>query len=101
MQSFTTKDGREITPRHSLVMLRPFELCDNYQTVGGMLLPSNIDNWIPPQQGEVIALGPETERLEIGDVVVYGLGCGVDLILDGAFALILDESEIIGKVWTH
>ena len=101
MTAYTNDKGEEIQPLRGLVLLRPFELCDNYQTVGGVVLPDNIDNWIPPQQGEVIAFGPGASHVEIGDVVVYGLGAGFDTVIDGKLALVLDESEIIGKVWVH
>ena len=98
MIPYVTEDGRSLQPLRGLVVLRPFELCENYRSVGSVIIPDNVRNWIPPQQGEVIALGPGAEKLSLGDVVVYGLGSGKDVVLDGKLALILDESEVIGRL---
>lgn len=91
------KTGESVTPTRSLVLVRPLELRDNYQLCSGLVAPGNITDWIPPQQGEVMARGPRVKGLSLGDVVVYGLGCGKKVRLDGVEMLVLDQSEIIGK----
>ena len=98
MQAFKLESGNEIVPKGAMVLLWPLLLEEEYRTVGGLVLPSYIDNWVPPQQGEVIAVGPKAGRVRVGDVVVYGLGSGFDVVLDGTLALVMEEKAIIGTV---
>jgi len=99
MQALKLKSGEEVCPLRSLVVLRPAEVDEGvYKLKEGLVMPGTITGVIPPQQGEVLAFGPGAKKVSLGDVVVYGLGTGRSVYLDGSLVLVLAEDEIIGKV---
>lgn len=56
-----------------------------------------------PQQGTVVAVGPNVEDVELvangpGTRVIYGKFSGSEIEVDGKEMLILREDEILGKV---
>lgn len=61
-------------PRHDQIIVRPMEAAS--RTAGGLVLPDQARD--KPQQGVVLAVGPDAEaRLAEGDVVAYGKFAGI------------------------
>lgn len=82
-------------------MIRPLNLEENYKLAEGIIASDKYKDWVPPQQGEVIAVGSEARKVKVGETVCYGLGSGKKFLLDEEVILILLEEDIIGKVSIH
>jgi len=70
------------------------------QTDSGIYLPETAKE--KPQNGEVVALGPEIDEdevpLQIGDTVMYPKYTGTEIKIDGEDHLIIDASDILAKM---
>ncbi len=70
------------------------------QTESGIYLPETAKE--KPQEGEVVALGPEVDEddtpLAVGDVVMYPKYTGTEIKIDGEDYLIMDASDILAKI---
>ncbi|HID33989.1 MAG TPA: co-chaperone GroES [Anaerolineae bacterium] len=70
------------------------------QTESGIYLPETAKE--KPQEGEVVALGPEVDEddtpLAVGDIVMYPKYTGTEIKIDGEDYLIMDASDILAKI---
>lgn len=76
-------------PTKDILMVEPLEV--EGLTSKGFLLPGTVTEWIPPQQGKVLAVGRDITKVAVGDKILYGLESGV-LVLGMLF---LREGDII------
>ena len=67
-------------------------------TASGIIIPDNAKE--KPQQGKVVAVGPDAkeEGINDGDTVVFGKYGGNDISLDGVDYLILNSDDILGLI---
>ena len=70
------------------------------QTQSGIYLPESAKE--KPQEGEVVALGPEIDEdevpLSIGDTVLYPKYTGTEIKVDGEDHLIMEAGDILAKI---
>ncbi len=70
------------------------------KTESGIYLPETAKE--KPQEGEVVALGPEVDEddtpLAVGDIVMYPKYTGTEIKIDGEDYLIMDASDILAKI---
>jgi chaperonin GroES len=86
-----------IQPLDDRVLVRPVE--EEERTAGGIILPDTAKE--KPQQGVVVAVGTDEELqkvLEVGDEVLFTKYGGTEVKIDGRPHLILQRSDILGKV---
>ena len=85
------------TPLHDNVLVLPDPVSD--KTAGGLLVSEGA--LPPPNKGKVVAVGPGPSvnnmpmQAKVGDMVVYHVGAGFDLVLDGQTYRHMHESEIL------
>lgn len=67
-------------------------------TASGIIIPDNAKE--KPQQGKVVAVGPDAkeEGINDGDTVVFGKYGGNEISLDGVDYLILNSDDILGLI---
>ena len=67
-------------------------------TASGIIIPDNAKE--KPQQGKVVAVGPDAkeEGINDGDTVVFGKYSGNEISLDGVDYLILNSDDILGLI---
>ena len=67
-------------------------------TASGIIIPDNAKE--KPQQGKVVAVGPDAkeEGINNGDTVVFGKYGGNEISLDGVDYLILNSDDILGLI---
>ena len=67
-------------------------------TASGIIIPDKAKE--KPQQGKVIAVGPDAkeEGINDGDTVVFGKYGGSEISLDGVDYLILNSDDILGLI---
>ena len=67
-------------------------------TASGIIIPDNAKE--KPQQGKVVAVGPDAkeEGINDGDTVVFGKYGGSEISLDGVDYLILNSDDILGLI---
>src|SRR5207245_5243689 len=96
-----TEECMQFRPLHDRVVVKRIDAEE--RTAGGIIIPDTAKE--KPQQGEVIAVGPEgrdeTGRLipidlEVGDRVLFGKWSGTEVKLDGVEYLIMKESDVMG-----
>lgn len=82
-------------PINDRVVVKPAEA--EAKTAGGILLPDTAKE--KPQRGEVIAVGPGKDGVEMtvkaGDTVLYGKYAGQELNYEGTDYLIMREDDIL------
>ena len=90
-------------PLHDRVVVKRIDAEE--KTRGGIIIPDTAKE--KPQEGEVIAVGPDgrNERGELvaldvkaGDIVLFGKWSGTEVKIDGVDYLIMKESDIMGIV---
>jgi len=88
-------------PLHDRVVLKRIEAEE--KTSGGIIIPDTAKE--KPQQGEVIAVGPDGRDeagklipidLKAGDRVLFGKWSGTEVKIDGVEYLIMKESDVMG-----
>ncbi len=71
------------------------------KTESGIYLPETAKE--KPQEGEVVALGPEIDEdetpLAVGDVVLYPKYTGTEIKIEGEDYLIMDAGDILAKIY--
>jgi len=77
------------TPLSRIVIVEPFEVEE--MMMDGLKVPDTVAAFIPPQQGEVVAVGRSVRGIEVGDRVLYGLEVGMEF----AGLVFLKENEIV------
>ncbi len=65
-------------------------------TASGIIIPGNAKE--KPQEGKVIAVGPDAldEGISEGDTVVFGKYGGTEIVIEGKEYLILSSDDILG-----
>jgi chaperonin GroES len=88
----------KIEPMGSRVLLKVIEEED--RTSSGLYLPETAKE--KPQEGEVVALGPEVDEdetpLQVGDRVMFAKYSGTEIKTDGESFLILDASDVLARI---
>ena len=85
----------KIRPLGSKVLVLPKPIQE--KTVGGIIIPDTAKS--APLWGDVIAIGKEVKELTPGNICTYGQRAGSSLEVEGVSYLIMDESEIIAKIF--
>jgi chaperonin GroES len=75
------------------VLIQPVE--QQKETASGLIVPVN-DNY-RPEQGLVIAVGPEVKTLQVNDQILYGKYSGAQVTLDSKPYFILHEEDVYGR----
>lgn len=66
------------------------------ETASGLVLaPDAVEQ---PQDGAVVAHGPDCKAVRVGDRVLYPKYSGTEVTIDGEAVLVLNEDELMG-VW--
>lgn len=90
-------------PLHDRVLVRRIEADE--KTAGGIIIPDTAKE--KPQEGEVIAVGPNARdesgklvelAVKPGDHILFGKWSGTDVRIDGEDLLIMKESDILGII---
>ncbi len=80
-------------PLMDRVLVEPQDL--EQKTESGIIIPDTAKE--KPQQGVVIEVGEDVEKVQKGDVVVYEKYAGNEIKIDDKKYVILKEDEILGK----
>lgn len=83
----------DFRPYGSKVLVRP--LSSEGYSMGAFVVPDTVAEDIPPQQGEVMMVGPRVTRVARGQVVVFGLGIGETIFRDSTPLVFIDEKDVI------
>ncbi len=86
-----------IAPLDDRVLVRPVQ--QEEKTASGIILPDSAQE--KPQQGIVVAVGTDEDLQKVlaaGDEVLFTKYGGSEIKLDGASHVILQRSDILGKV---
>jgi chaperonin GroES len=90
-------------PLHDRVVIRRLE--GEEKTKGGIIIPDTVKE--KPQEGEVIAIGPDARDesgklvpldVKKGDKVLFGKWSGTEVKIDGQDLLIMKEADILGVI---
>lgn len=88
----------KIEPMGERILIRILEQAD--QTSSGIFLPETAKE--KPQEGEVVALGPEVDKEEVplqaGDIVMYPKYTGTEVKIDGVTHLIMDAGDVLARI---
>ncbi|NOZ73110.1 MAG: co-chaperone GroES [Chloroflexi bacterium] len=88
----------KIEPMGERILIKILKQAD--QTSSGIYLPETAKE--KPQEGEVVALGPEIDEDEVplkpGDIVMYPKYTGTEIKIDGVEHLIMDASDVLAKI---
>lgn len=87
---------RTLKPLGNRVVVRPAEAKDT--TTGGLhLAPSAMEK---PAEGDILATGPDVQRLHVGQRVLYPKYAGTEVVLDqGAdMILVMYEVDVTGLI---
>ena len=93
----------QFRPLHDRVVVRRIDAEE--KTRGGIIIPDTAKE--KPQEGEVIAVGPDARDesgkvvaldVKAGDRVLFGKWSGTEVRIDGEDLLIMKESDIMGVV---
>ena len=80
-------------PMFDMVMIQ-MEIAPE-KTKGGLYLPEQVRK--VPDQGEVIAIGEDVQKLKKGDKVIFGKYVGIQLtIKDQEGLLLIHETDVLG-----
>ena len=80
------------SPRSGVLVVKP-DLFDEV-FMSGMKVPDTVASFIPPQQGEVVAIGSDVAGVKVGDSVLFGLEVGVEF--EGL--VFLKQADIVCRV---
>jgi len=93
-----------LQPLEDRIVVRPAEAEET--TISGLVIPDSAKG--KPQQGEVLAVGPDQRaensgeliamELAPGDTVVYSKYGGTEITIDGEDVLILSSRDVLAKV---
>lgn len=88
----------KIEPMGERILIKIVKQAD--QTSSGIYLPETAKE--KPQEGEVVALGPEVDEdespLQPGDIVMYPRYTGTEVKIDGEDHLIMDASDVLARI---
>ena len=81
-----------LNPLHDTVVLERHKAQKISES--GLVLPDQPK----PDEGTVIAVGPEVINVEVGDHVMFGKFCGESITMDKKEMIFLKEFEIVAKM---
>jgi chaperonin GroES len=88
----------KIEPMGERILIKILEQAD--QTSSGIFLPETAKE--KPQEGEVVALGPEVDEDEVplrpGDIVMFPKYTGTEVKIDGTTHLLMDASDVLARI---
>lgn len=79
-----------IIPTRNKVLVERVEV-ERFE-MGGMVVPDTVRVKIPPCEGVVVRVGDGVEGIDEGDVVVYGVGAGIEV---GRGLVVLRVSQVV------
>ena len=85
----------KIKPLGKRVVVKPRK--EEEKTEGGIYLPETASKE-KPQQGDVIAVGPEFKELKKGDRVIFAKYGGTEIKIDGDECLVLGEDDVLAII---
>ena len=72
---------------------------DSLRSPGGILYADTVAARVAPQQGYVVATGSKVgKRLQEGQTILFGLGVGEDVLLQGAPHVIIREQDVVCRL---
>ncbi len=80
-------------PLMDRVLVEPQDL--EQKTESGIIIPDTAKE--KPQQGVIVEIGEDVEKVEKGDVVAYEKYAGNEIKINDKKYVILKEDEILGK----
>mgnify|MGYP003573914671 CR=1 FL=1 len=88
----------KIEPMGERILIKIVKQAD--QTSSGIYLPETAKE--KPQEGEVVAMGPEVDEdetpLKVGDLVMYPKYSGTEIKIDGEDHLLIDADDILARI---
>lgn len=92
----SSKTKEVIKPKIKPIEDRIVVLCDapTTMTAGGLYIPDEAKEQ-KTQRGRVIAVGPDVEYINEGEVVIFGKYAGTDILVDNISYLILKLDEVL------
>jgi len=81
-----------IKPLGNRILVKPDT--DAAETVGGIYLPDSAKE--KPQQGKVVAIGPDVENVKKGDTVLIPKYGGSDVTIEGTDHQLFSEDSVLG-----
>ena len=66
------------------------------KTAGGLIIPDTAKE--KPLAGKVVAVGPGTSEVKMGDQVLYGKYAGQEIQVDGVDFLIMKQNDILAII---
>ena len=85
---------QDVLPFRHRVLIKPFVRTE-CRSSGGLVVPETVAEYVPPQQGEVLAVGAGVSCVSVGEKVVYGIGIGHEFRIDSEDMLIIHEGDVI------
>lgn len=82
----------KIKPLGERIVVKPVE--QEQKTKGGIYLPDTASKE-KPQQGEVIAVGPDFKGVEVGDKVLFARYGGTEVKMDEEEYLVLGKDDVL------
>jgi len=82
----------KIKPLGKRIVVKPVE--QEQKTKGGIYLPDTASKE-KPQQGEVIAVGPDFKGVEVGDKVLFARYGGTEVKMDEEEYLVLGKDDVL------
>ena len=82
----------KIKPLGKRIVVKPKK--EEEKTAGGIYLPETADK-DKPQQGEVIAVGPDFRGAKKGDTVIFAKYAGTEIKIDNEDYLVLGKDDVL------
>ncbi|MCD6083001.1 co-chaperone GroES [Candidatus Aerophobetes bacterium] len=82
----------KIKPLGERIVVKPMK--QEQKTKGGIYLPDTASKE-KPQQGEVIAVGPDFKGVKVGDKVLFAKYGGTEVKMDEEEYLVLGEDDVL------
>lgn len=66
---------------------------------GGIHIPEPFRE--KPNEGVVLAVGPEADGPKVGDHVLFGRWTGAEVVVDGQKVIVMNDTDIVGLFYDH
>lgn len=88
--------NRCLGTRVLIMPITPFTDMDRLEKEGLLIMPEKEKetNTPPPSTGEVLMIGPDVTSVQVGEAVMFSRYAGMQIMLDRANMLLVDEREI-------
>ena len=84
----------KIKPLSDRVLIQPNPAEE--KTAAGLIIPDTAKE--KPLAGKVVAVGPGTSEVKVGDQVLYGKYAGTEVTVEGETYLIMRQSDIFAII---